>query len=103
MKLVIRVVLWCVAVALTALLLLVVWQIFPGTPGSAKSLKFEGFVLLPKDRRAGLLTILDYLTLNGQTLFVTNVSTGTVYKIPLQAEGLPTAADVSMFQLEPAA
>jgi YVTN family beta-propeller protein len=88
---------------LAALSALVVWQIFPGTPGIAKSLKFNGFVLLPKDRRAGLLTVLDYLTLNGDDLFVTNVSTGTVYKIPLHADGLPTADDVSMFQLEPAA
>jgi YVTN family beta-propeller protein len=94
---------WAATVALAALLALVVWQIFPGTPGIAKSLKFEGFVLLPKDRRAGLLTVLDYLTLNGNDLFVTNVSTGTVYKIPLHAEGLPAASDVSMFQLEPAA
>ncbi len=95
--------LWAAAVALTVLLAVVVWQIFPGTPGSAKSLKFEGFVLLPKDRRAGLLTVLDYLTVSGKDLFVTNISTGTVYKIPLHAEGLPAAGDVSMFQLEPAA
>ena len=78
-------------------------MIFPGTPSNAKSLKFEGFVPLPKDRRAGLLTVMDYLTLNGKDLFVTNVSSGTVYKIPLQADGLPTADDVTMFQLEPAA
>jgi DNA-binding beta-propeller fold protein YncE len=78
-------------------------MIFPGTPGAAKSLKFEGFVRLPKDRRAGLLTVMDYLTLNGKDLFVTNVSSGTVYKIPLPADGLPATADVSMFQLEPAA
>ena len=95
--------LWVLAVALTGLLALVLWMIFPGTPGSAKSLKFEGFVRLPKDSRAGLLTVMDYLTLNGKDLFVTNVSTGTVYKIPLPAEELPTAADVSMFELEPAA
>ena len=103
MKRAIKVVLWCAAVALTVLLLLVLWLIFPGTPRSAKSLKFEGFVLLPKDRRAGLLTILDYLTLSGKDLFVTNVSTGTVYKIPLHGEGLPAAGDVSMFESEPAA
>jgi YVTN family beta-propeller protein len=99
----VKAVLWTLAIAVIALLSLVVWQIFPGTPGIATSLKFEGFVVLPKDRRAGLLTVLDYLTLNGNDLFVTNVSTGTVYKIPLHAEGLPAASDVSMFQLEPAA
>jgi YVTN family beta-propeller protein len=100
---VLKAIAWAAAVILAALLSLVVWQIFPGTPGIAKSLKFEGFVVLPKDRRAGLLTVLDYLTLNGNDLFVTNVSTGTVYKIPLHAGGLPAAGDVSMFQLEPAA
>ena len=100
---VVKAFLWVAAVALTGLLALVLWMIFPGTPGNAKSLKFEGFVPLPKDRRAGLLTVLDYLTLNGKDLFVTNISTGTVYKIPLHAEGLPAAGDVSMFQLEPAA
>ena len=99
----VKAVLWTLAIAVIALLALVVWEILPGTPGVAKSLKFEGFVVLPKDRRAGLLTVLDYLTLNGNDLFVTNVSTGTVYKIPLHADGLPAAGDVSMFQLEPAA
>lgn len=100
---VVKAFLWVLVVALTGLLALVLWMIFPGTPGSAKSLKFEGFVPLPKDGRGGLLTVLDYLTLNGKDLFVTNVSTGTVYKIPLPPEGLPTTSDVSMFQLEPAA
>jgi YVTN family beta-propeller protein len=100
---VVKGVLWIAAVAVTVLLAVVIWQIFPGTPGIAKSLKFEGFVLLPKDRRAGLLTVLDYLTLSGKDLFVTNISTGTVYKILLHDEGLPDAGDVSMFQLEPAA
>jgi DNA-binding beta-propeller fold protein YncE len=100
---VLKALLWIVAVALTGLLALVLWMTFPGTPGSAKSLKFEGFVRVPKDRRAGVLTVMDYLTLNGKDLFVTDVSSGTVYKIPLRADGLPAASDVSMFQLEPAA
>ncbi|WP_331587047.1 YncE family protein [Candidatus Binatus sp.] len=60
-------------------------------------------MLLPKDRRAGVLTVLDYLTLNGKNLFVTNVSTGTVYKIPLHGDELPATSDVSMFESEPAA
>ena len=100
---VVKALLWIAAIAVTAVLALIVWEIFPGTPGIAKSLKFDGFVLLPKDRRARLLTVLDYLTLNGKDLFVTNVSTGTVYKIPLNGDGLPTTSDVSMFELEPAA
>jgi len=103
MRTVVKAFLWTAAVGLTVLLALVLWLIFPGTPRSTSSLKFEGFVLLPKDRRAGLLTVLDYLTLSGKDLFVTNISTGTVYKIPLHADGLPAAGEVSMFQLEPAA
>lgn len=97
---VVRAILWCAAAALTIILLLVLWLTFPGAPSSAKSLKFEGFVLLPKDGHAGLLTVLDYLTLSNEDLFVTNISTGTVYKIPLHGEALPAAGDVSMFQLE---
>jgi len=100
---VVKAVLWTLAIAVIALLALVVWEILPGAPGIAKSLKFEGFVHLPKDRRAGVLTVMDYLTLNGKDLFVTNVSTGTVYKIPLHGEGLPATSDVSMFESEPAA
>jgi DNA-binding beta-propeller fold protein YncE len=100
---VVKAVLWIAGIAVGALLALVIWEIFPGTPGTAKSLKFDGFVLLPKDRRAGMLTVMDYLTLNGKDLFVTNVSTGTVYKIPLHGEGLPATSEVSMFESEPAA
>jgi len=100
---VVKAVLWTLAIAVIALLVLVVWEIFPRTPRIAKSLKFEGFVLLPKGRGAGMLTVMDYLTLNGKDLFVTNVSTGTVYKIPLHADGLPATSDVSMFESEPAA
>jgi YVTN family beta-propeller protein len=100
---VVKAILWCAAAALTVIFLLLVRMTFPTAPGSAKSLKFEGFVHLPKDGHAGLLTILDYLTLGGENLFVTNVSTGTVYKVALHGEDLPATSDVSMFQLEPAA
>jgi YVTN family beta-propeller protein len=100
---VVKAILWCAAAALTILSLVVVWLTFPTAPGGANSLKFEGYVLLPEDSHARLLTILDYLTLNGEDLFVTNISTGTVYKIALHGEALPAAGDVSMFQLEPAA
>ncbi len=102
---VVRAFLWIAAIAVAGLLALFVWEIFPGTPGIARSLKFEGFVVLPKDRRAGILTVMDYLTLNGKDLFVANVSTGTVYKIALHdnENGLASTSDVSMFELEPAA
>jgi DNA-binding beta-propeller fold protein YncE len=49
-----------------------------------------------------MLTVLDYLTVNGSRLFVTGESNGTVYKISLRENVLPTDADVSVFPSEPA-
>jgi DNA-binding beta-propeller fold protein YncE len=46
---------------------------------------FEGFIELP---RSAPLTVLDYLTLNDQTLFVTNESSGALYKIALNPHDL---------------
>jgi YVTN family beta-propeller protein len=67
--------------------------IYPGTPGAARSLKFQGYVSLPTG--AGL-NVLDYLTVNGADLFVTNVSSGSVYKIALRGSALPIAADITV-------
>lgn len=67
---------------------LAVALIYPGTPSPARSLKFEGFIALPK---SGALSILDYLTIDGRDLFVTNVSDGEVDKIALGGSSLTTA------------
>jgi YVTN family beta-propeller protein len=74
--------------------------IYPGTPGDAKSLTFKGYVLLPK---GALLTVLDYMNVIDTRLFVADVSTGSVYKIALHDQSLPSDQDVSVFDLEPAA
>ena len=74
--------------------------IYPGTPGNAKSLAFKGYILLPK---GALLTVLDYMNVADTRLFVTDISTGNVYKIALDRASLPGDADVSVFALEPAA
>jgi YVTN family beta-propeller protein len=71
--------------------------IYPGTPGASRSLKFEGYVPLPKE---GALNILDYLTMSGRDLFVTSVSSGSVYKVSL-AEA-PAAAEVARLAGPPA-
>src|SRR4029077_12916088 len=55
-----------------------VYLVYPGTPSKSKVMTFEGFIELPK---AGLLTVLDYLTVNDQTLFVTSESSGALFKI----------------------
>ena len=98
-----RVILWLAAGLILFLSGLAIILIFPGQPSNANSLRFDGFIVLPKVKNAGALTVLDYLTVFGDDLFVTNVSTGAVYKIALRTRALPNAADVAVFGLEPAA
>src|ERR1700730_851318 len=54
--------------------------ICPGTPGKSKFMKFDGYIELPE---SGLLSVLDYLTINNRTLFVTSVSSGVLFKVDL--------------------
>jgi DNA-binding beta-propeller fold protein YncE len=61
---------------------------YPGTPGRSKFMAFDGFIKLPRGR---LLTVLDYLTLTGHTLFVTNESSGSLFKVALNASNLPAS------------
>src|ERR1700692_5102568 len=84
--------------SLVALLLLgagaVAYLGVPGTPSDAKSLVFKGYVLLPPGKS---LTVLDYLSIYGENLFVTNESSGSVYRVALRPGALPGEADVSIF------
>src|ERR1700722_4867146 len=66
------------------------YLIYPGTPSKASSLVFNGFVPLRAD---GMLSILDYLTVNDDMLFITNERTGAVYRVPIRTNSLPGAAD----------
>src|ERR1700680_4302082 len=54
--------------------------ICPGTPGKSKFMKFDGYIDLPE---SGLLSVLDYLTINNRTLFVTSESSGVLFKVEL--------------------
>ncbi len=81
-------------VAIISGLIFVAVLAFPGTPESTASLKFAGFIPLPKGD-GGLLSVQDYLTVDGHTLFATNESTGSVYEIALGAGPLPTHIGVA--------
>ena len=59
------------------------WLAFPMAPSSAQSLHYRGYTLLPGGPRGGLVTVLDYLTVEGQDLFVAGESSGTIYKLAL--------------------
>src|SRR6267378_2494895 len=56
------------------------YLIYPGIPGKSKFMKFEGYIELPK---SGPLNVLDYLTINNDTLFVTSESSGELFKVDL--------------------
>ena len=98
-----KVALWFAVVLIVVILAVMGALIFPHRPTDAHSLRFEGYVRLPKVKDAGALTMLDYLTVSGDDLFVTNVSTGAVYKAALHKVSMPGTADVSVFGGEPAA
>ena len=78
--------LWAVAGLAVIACALVLRLVYVGQPGAASSLQFRGFVLLPK---GASLTVLDYLTVSERSLFVTDESTGSVYKIDLHGEAPP--------------
>jgi DNA-binding beta-propeller fold protein YncE len=74
----------CLAVVATYL-------ICPGTPGKSSFMKFEGYIELPQ---GGPLNVLDYLTINNGTLFVTSESSGALFKIDLDSNH-PSLSTVS--------
>jgi DNA-binding beta-propeller fold protein YncE len=61
---------------------------YPGTPDRSRFMAFDGYIGLPRDR---LLNVLDYLTLNGNTLFVTSESSGALFKIALDSSNPPAS------------
>ena len=100
-RIAVRVFLISAAVLIVAIATVAAWLTFPGTPTSTGSLRFEGFVSLPQGTNRIILTVLDYLTVNGTKLFVTDVSSGGVYRIELRDHTLPRASDISEFESTP--
>jgi DNA-binding beta-propeller fold protein YncE len=81
------------AAAIVACLAVVfAYLVYPGTPGKSKFMTFEGYIELPK---GGLLNVLDYLTLSGNTLFVTSESSGALFKVDLNPAH-PSVSSVSV-------
>jgi YVTN family beta-propeller protein len=100
MKTLIKIVLGSLGVMAVVAIAVAGYLIYPGTPSSASSLKFQGYVPLPS---ATVLSVLDYLTVNDDKLFVTGESTGDVYRVQLRKDSLPAVADVTKLTGEPAA
>ena len=81
----------CVIVLIGFLGAVFAYLVDPGTPGKSEFMTFEGYIELPKGR---LLNVLDYLTLNGSTLFVTSESSGSLFKVDLDLN-YPSISPVS--------
>jgi DNA-binding beta-propeller fold protein YncE len=79
-----------IAIMLIVFLAMVLaYLIYPGRPSRSNSMAFDGFIELP---RHGSFTVLDYLTLNDHTLFVTSESSGALFKIVLDSSQLAAGA-----------
>jgi YVTN family beta-propeller protein len=100
MRRLLKISLGILGVLVAAVLAAVGYVTYIGTPAAAASLDFKGFVPLRSDTA---LTVLDYLTVDADTLFVTSESSGAVYRIHLTKDSVPTATDVSTLPGEPAA
>jgi YVTN family beta-propeller protein len=99
-KRIVKTILWSVAALAVIACGILIHLVHIGNPGKATSLQFQGFVRLPK---GAMLTVLDYLTVSNQHLFVADESTGNVYKIALHEKAMPQSTDVTVFASEPAA
>ncbi len=100
MKTLIKISLGSLGVVFAAAIAVAGYLIYPGTPSHASSLVFQGYVPLPSN---SVLSVLDYLTVKDDKLFVTSESTGDVYRVQIRKDSLPTAADVAILRGEPAA
>jgi DNA-binding beta-propeller fold protein YncE len=94
---------WTAAALVLAATAVAAMLIFPATPKPSRSLHFVGFIPLPREQQAGLLSILDYLTVDDRSLFVTSETAGGVYKVPLTSGPLPTVTRVRWLEGAPAA
>jgi YVTN family beta-propeller protein len=65
-----------------------VWLIYPGHPSASRTLRFERYVVLP---RHGLLNVLDYMNVEGNSLFVGGTSAGSVVRIDLNPASTPVS------------
>jgi len=54
--------------------------IYPSTPSQSRSVRFDGFIVLP---RRNLLSVLDYMTLNGRDLLVAGTSLDSLFKVKI--------------------
>jgi len=92
---------WTAGALVLAAVVAAMVLIFPATPRASGGLRFAGFVPLPKNG-GGVLSIMDYLTVDGRSLYVANESAGGVYKVALTSGPLPTGGQIGWLGGPPA-
>ena len=73
-------------IACCLVLILVVgaaYLVYPGTPSKSDTLRFLGYVPLP---RGGAVNILDYITVANDYIFVAGMSAGNVSRVPIAGD-----------------
>lgn len=70
----------------------------PGMPSPSRSLRFEGYLLLPLP---GRLNVLDYMSVSGNRLYVAGMSSGSIVRISLSGRTVPSVADEAVMRGEP--
>lgn len=96
---------WLKRAALSLLLLILVlaagfiaYLASPGIPSASGSLRFVGYIPLP---RGGAFNVLDYMNVEGNRLYVADLSSGSVVRIPLHERGLSNVAEEAVLQGAP--
>ena len=81
-----------VMMGLAVFVVAIAYLSYVGEPSSTSSMKFEGFIELPKDR---IVNIFDYMALSDRTIFVGNMLSGSVVKVQLRDKDDGPLATVS--------
>jgi DNA-binding beta-propeller fold protein YncE len=80
MRRIVRIVILLLSILIVITGSALIYLIYPGTPSRSHSMTFDGYIDLPK---GGALSVLDYLTIENHALFVTEESSGSVFKVNL--------------------
>lgn len=96
MKLAARVALWGVVFLALAAGVIAIVLILPGQPSASRAVRFDGYIPLPAVKNGGPVTVLDYMNVTGDDLYVAGATSGAVYKIALRAHPLPASTDISV-------
>jgi YVTN family beta-propeller protein len=88
MKLFLRIVAAIAGLVLIVVVGGVAWLIYPGEPSPSPVLHLDRYVILP---RHGLLNVLDYMNVEGHSLYVGGTSAGSVIRVDLSRANLPVS------------